>query len=481
MSTARTAIKNSIMIFVSSIAIKLLALVFAIYVVRYLGAANYGKYAFVFSLMTVFTILSSMGIDTLVVMDTARDPASGRNLLLNAVLLKGVFVSVSWLILAALTPFLGKGGEITLGIALVGFCLLPDAVISTFKSFFSGCERMELNTFLEILYRLVFVALGLSAVVLRLELADFFLIPAVASLVMLSAAVLIYRNLFSGRFTGLSVKAWQGLAARGYPFMLAGLFVYVYRGLDTVLISLFKGDADVGIFSSARALTDSFLFLPAAISGALLPAFSRIMGKSQESLKSAYGMSLKLLLLAALLLTAIVTLFAKDVVLLVYGPGFVPAIQILRILTWSTSLAFLNIIMITMLSALDRQKDIAGSVFKMAVLSIFLNLVLIPRYGIMAAAWTSVITEGVGLLFYERLVQKHLRPAPWGGLALKGLAAVFLLGLVYLCLKQFGPLAALIGSLISYFSALVLLKVLDGKDLALLKDFLAAGKRPVRD
>lgn len=472
MGTARTVAKNSAMIFISSMAIKLLALLFAVYAVRYLGAENYGKYAFVFSFMTVFTILSSMGIDTVVVMDTAKDPSSGAGILLNAALLKGVFVCASWLILASLAPFLGKGGDVLLGIALVGFCLLPDAVIAAFKAYFSGRERMELNTLLEVMYRGVFVALGLTAVALRLRLSDFFLIPAAASLLTLTAAVLIYRKSFGGGFSGIAVNTWRGLAVRGYPLMLAGLFVYVYRGLDTVIISLSRGDADVGLFSSARALTDSFLFLPAAISGALLPAFSRIMGMSPESLRSAYDMSLKLLLLAGLLLAALITIFAKDVILFVYGPGFAQAIPVLRILTWSTCLAFMNIIMTTMLYALGRQRSVAGVVLAMAVLSISLNLALIPAYGITAAAWTAVITEGVGLVFCERLVRKHLRPEAWGRTALKGAAAGAALCLVSWGLREAGFLAAFSGGIIAYGASLAALGVLQEKEAAVLKDIL---------
>lgn len=467
MGTARTVAKNSAMTLLSSLSVKALGLLFAVYAVRYLGAEQYGKYAFVFSLMTLFSVLSSMGLDNTVVIDAAKDPGAEPDILANSAALRGVLVLSSWAALFAAAPFLGKGPEVGLGMAVVGFCLLPDAVTATFKAAFSGRQRMELNTLVEVLYRCVFVGLGLSAVFFGAGLRAFFLVPLAASLSALAAAAFLYRGVLGGGFGEIRPSAWPGIIERGYPFMLAGLMTYAYRGLDMVMISLMRGDAAAGVFSSARALTDSFLFLPAAVSGALLPAFSRI--NVSGSLAPAYAMSMKLLVAAGLLLTAAVSVFAPDIVAFVYGPAFAPAVPVLKVLTFSTGLAFANIIMTTALAALGRQKALAAVVFLMAALSVFLNLLLVPEYGPGAAAWAAVAAEAAGVLACGLLVRARLGPATWHGAALKGGVAAAAFCCTAFLLRPFGFWAALGGGLAAYFAVLLPLKPLDGRETDVLR------------
>lgn len=467
MGTARTVAKNSAMMLLSSLTVKALALVFAVYVVRYLGAEQYGKYAFVFSLMSFFSVLSSMGMENTVVIDTAKDPSGEGWVLSNSALLRAGFVVLSWVGLGVLAPFLGKGPDVWLGMALVGFCLLPDAVTSTFKSVFSGRQRMELNTLLEVLYRCVFVGLGLAAVFAGAGLHVFFLVPLAASLSALAAAAFLYRGPLGGVFGEIRPASWPGMIERGYPFMLAGIMIYAYRGMDLLIISLIRGDAEAGIFSSARTLTDSFLFLPAAAAGALLPEFSRISGS--RSLAPAYGMSMKLLVSAGALLAAMVSVFSQEIVLLVYGAGFLSAASALKVLTFSTGLAFANVIMTTALSALGRQKSIAFAVFSMAVISLSINLIAVPSLGLAAAAWAAVAAEAVGFLAFLLIMNRHLPAAGWREGAIKGAASALVFCCVAVYMKPFGTFYAFCLGLAAYSAALLFFRPLDGREISVLK------------
>ena len=155
----------------------------------------------------------------------------------------------------------------------------------------------------------------------------------------LSAAILyskIYKSLNPSTETDNSFKkSLKFLIGYGYPIYISGLFFSVIPQLQSLILSMFASDADIGNFraSSNFVALISILLLP--ISTALFPAFSKFDKESEEIRKffSLSTMYATLLIVPAVTVTAI---FSKEFVDVIYGSqwALAPAFLSLNVLLY---------------------------------------------------------------------------------------------------------------------------------------------------
>ena len=79
MNTVQRIAKNTGVIIAGDVLNKAIGLLVVIFLVRYLGAVGYGKYAFVFAFLTFFGIITDLGINTILVREISRDKSLQQN------------------------------------------------------------------------------------------------------------------------------------------------------------------------------------------------------------------------------------------------------------------------------------------------------------------------------------------------------------------------------------------------------------------
>jgi len=476
MSTVRTSAKNTLMIATSSIANKLLSFVFLIYVVRYLGSIGFGKYSFVFAFITFFTVFSAFGMDGLTIREVAKDKSRANSFLINTSVSKLLIILLSWVIIIYLLIILNKDIKTNLGVLIISLCLLPDSIVRSFKAIFSGYEKMEYNTLIEILFRVIVVGLGLGVIFFDYGLVPIFLVSLIASILTFIFATYIYTVKIGKIKLKIDFHMCKHLLQTSFPFFLAGVFVSIYNRIDTVMLSVMKGDAPVGWYNAAHGLTDSLLFIPAAIYGAIFPVFSRMYKDSRESFNTAYEKSFKFLLLLALPIAVGTTILADKIIILIFKLEFSNSIIALRILVWTIAIAFLNIVMASALYSANRQKIITGITFFMAFLNIVLNYLVIPKYSYVGASWTTVVTQFVGVICCYYFVTKYIYKINLSNIFPKPILAVLLMGLFVYQFRNLNLFIIILAGALLYFLTLILLKTFTADDKTLIKQLVFSRK-----
>lgn len=294
-TTARRVAKNSLLVTVSLVVTKVLSLVLMVFVARYLGDEGFGKYTFVFSLVSFLTVLTGFGLDTIIIREVARERGKAGYYLVNSAYLRMVLCLVSWGILLLLLPVLDKGRAINLGLLIVGFSLMPTFFIACFRSVLLAHELMSYTTVLEIMFRALVVGLGFMVIILDYGLVALFFVYPVAAVIMMPVWARVYLKKVGPVNYRPDSTFVPRLLRQGVPFALAGLFVSMYYRMDTVMLSLMKGDVVVGWYNAAFGLVESLLFVSTAICTALFPVLSRLYGDSRESFQQAYQKSFKFL------------------------------------------------------------------------------------------------------------------------------------------------------------------------------------------
>lgn len=198
------------------------------------------------------------------------------------------------------------------------------------------------------------------------------------------------------------VPTFRTAIGYGAIFFSNNLLAFLLLKSDFFLVNHFLGMDDVGIYSVAVQISDLLLLAPATLGTLLFPRLSAIQDSAERTLTSlqfarltAGGMGV------ACLCTGFVS---PTVIPLVLGGAFQPAWIPLAILLPGVWLLAVENVLVMHLAARHLPLLIPGLWSLGLGLNVWLNILLLPRFGLAAAAATSsvayaIVSVGVFTLF----------------------------------------------------------------------------------
>jgi O-antigen/teichoic acid export membrane protein len=197
------------------------------------------------------------------------------------------------------------------------------------------------------------------------------------------------------------------------PFLGWGAFQTLYGQIDPLALSIVSGDATVGWYAAAFRLVCTTLFLPGAISTALMPTLSRLHRNDPAEFLHLGRRMLSIVLLCGVPIAFVLICAPKALLdLLHYPESFAASIPVLRIGGIGVLLWYVASVLGTTVVASDGQTGM----FRAAVVATFVSVpscfllsYLTQRAwgnGAIGAMVSDIITESVLILFYARLLPK---------------------------------------------------------------------------
>lgn len=233
------------------------------------------------------------------------------------------------------------------------------------------------------------------------------------------------RQARGGVVTRARVRAYAGY---GYPIALSLALAVVLASTDRFLLAAFLDEAAVGAYHAGytianRTLDVLFVWLGAAGGPALVMALER--GGRAAAIQAAREQASTFVLLG--LPAAVgVALVARPLAEVMIGPGLrematlvTPWVALSALLSGATAYYFGQAF------TLGRRTDLLlAAMAAPATANVILNILLIPRFGVVGAAWATAVSFAIGLSATILLGRRVLPlPAPWSALARCGLAA----------------------------------------------------------
>jgi lipopolysaccharide exporter len=230
----------------------------------------------------------------------------------------------------------------------------------------------------------------------------------------------------------LSLKSWRGLAGYSAWTWLLSLTVLVRDRSDSLLLGRLMNIASVGFYSvgaEIAALPTTELIEPLGRA-----AFSGFAASRQQ--QAEVGETFLRLMGSAALLTLPagigLSLVAAPLVALAFGPGWEPAVPVLRILSLSFSVMVFGHLSLHLLSAHALLGRLVGITLTGAAARVLLLALLIPPFGLIGAATGAaigVLLEQV-LTVLTALRRFRIGPRPIGQLIWRPALAVSCMALV---------------------------------------------------
>ncbi|MBW8304980.1 MAG: lipopolysaccharide biosynthesis protein [Brevundimonas sp.] len=234
-------------------------------------------------------------------------------------------------------------------------------------------------------------------------------------------------ELRQARGGGFEPARVRGYALYGYPIAASLALTVVLSSTDRFLLAAFMDEAAVGAYHAGysianRTLDVLFLWLGSAGQPALIMALER-GGPGQ--LKTAAREQLSTFLMIGLPAAAGVALVARPLAEVLIGEELrVAAASITPWIALSALLYGLTAYYFGQAFTLGKKTRLL--LIAMAIpagLNVVLNLILVPRYGLMGAAWATAASFALGLLATQVIGRRVLPlPIPWDSLIRCGVA-----------------------------------------------------------
>jgi O-antigen/teichoic acid export membrane protein len=186
------------------------------------------------------------------------------------------------------------------------------------------------------------------------------------------------------------------------------IFSVLYFRLDIVMLQLMTEEKVVGFYSAAYKLFEVVVILPHSFMLVLFPNLVEEYHTDRSRFRNSSKKALAMYSLIGGGITLVLWGFSREIILLIYGDKFLPSIAMLNILSWAVFLFFINFLLSNILITSGRETINTWNLLGATILNITLNLVLIPQYGAIGAAWSTVFCEAVLILALGIEVRKSV-------------------------------------------------------------------------
>lgn len=377
----------------------LLSFFIGAWVARYLGPENYGILNYAIAFVGIFGFIATLGIDGILSRELVQTPEKRDELLGTAFRLKLLGGILAALLAVASVFIIKEDPLVKILVTLFSFSFIFQS-LGVIGFYFNSVVNSKYNVRATIIANLISSILKIMIIILG---------KGVIWLVIVYALDLLWQGIGLIRaynIFGLKIKNWifkkneaRIMFKNSWPLMLASAASFIYLKIDQVMIGAMLGNHDVGIYAAAVKLVEVWYFVPGIICGSLFPAIINAK-KTNEQLYNKRLKHLYVLLFSISILMAIpITLLAKPIIILLFGGSYITSVPILQIYIWSSVGLFVGWGMNQYLVSENFVKTIfALNLFAMIV-NILLNLVLIPKFGIIGSAWATMISYAVAPIY----------------------------------------------------------------------------------
>ncbi len=412
-SALRSIAVNTGWLFVPKVLRVILAFFVTAWLARYLGPAQYGVLNYAIAFVILLGPVTRLGLEGVVVQEIVRAPGERDEILGTTFVLRlgGGIVSLGAVVLAV--SILRPGDSLTLMLAATvsfGMIFLAyDAIDLWFQANVQSRYAVYATSAALLVKNLLMIGL----IVMKAPLSAFAWAWALETILAGIGLVIVYR------MRGLDIKKWRVSRARakqllalGWPMILAGSFAVVYLRIDQIMLRQMAGEVEVGIYSAAVRVSETWFFVPVAISMSVFPFLVQGKQAGEAVYRARVQQLFDFLAWVSLGVAVVVTFAARFLVVLVFGEPYARAGTMLAILTWAGVFFFQR-------EALGRwfiTENLLPFSFISngigAVVNVALNLVLIPRYGGIGASVATLISYAAAG-YLACFVSPKTREAAW--------------------------------------------------------------------
>ena len=405
--TKAAIVQNMFWAVLGKVVTLLSSLLVGIIIARYLGPKQYGLLNYVISYVFLFQTFAIFGLDAIEIREEARSAVPFTQIIGTAFGLKIVF-GIFFMAAVIITSWLMDADSYTtLLVAIYSLTIILNS-FNVIRNYFFAIVQNEYVVKSEIARTLIGIVIKLLLLWLHASLT-FFMIAYVLDLVLLSTGYIMAYHTKVGkiRLWSFKMKYAYFLLKESFPLLLTSAAVIIYQRIDQVMIGQMIDKQSVGFFSVASKFVEILIFIPMMLSQTITPILVKAKEREYEeyAVKAQQFMNISVWL--SLLASIFVSCTAYWIVRYTFGEAYLPAVAILPVMSFKAASVALSNTAGAMLVTEGLQRY---AIFRDAlgcVTCVFLNYLLLPRYGIIAAAFVAIICNIVAGYISDALIPAY--------------------------------------------------------------------------
>ena len=368
-------------------------LLVGIIVARYLGPEQYGLMNYVLSYVFLFQTFAIFGLDSIEIREEARHQANFETIIGTAFGIK-IITGVIFMILSIATSFVMEADSYTtILVAIYSFSIVLNS-FSVIRNYFTSIVQNEYVVKAEISRCLLSMAIKVVLLLLHLPLIWFIVSYMVDFAFLASGYVMAYHaKIGKLRTWKFDKKSAFFLLKESFPLLLTSAAVIMYQRIDQVMIGQMVDKSAVGFFSVATRFVEVLIYIPMTLAQTISPVLVRARERSEQEYEKKCQQFMNLSLWLSLSSAIVTSVIANWIVCITFGNEYVPAVIVLQIMAFKVASVALSNTAGTMLVCEGLQKYAIFRDTFGCIVCIVLNYLLLPHYGIIAAAYVAIISN----------------------------------------------------------------------------------------
>lgn len=451
MSTARKILSNTFIQVAGKIFGALVSVLIVKLITNFLSVAGYGEYVSIYEFLAFFGILADLGLFTIAVREMAKDESKIDYIMGNVLSLRTI-ASLSAMLLAVGAAFLIPQYEdsfIPIGVAI--------ASISVFFSILNGTVSSVLQVHLKMQYPALALMVGKVVSFSYMLWVVFygFTEPSAESFYQLLWAGVLgntfmlaitwhYAKKYASIRFRFDFHYWKNTIWKALPYGLALILNMVYFRIDSILLLLLKGPEEVGLYGVPMRILDILSIIPIYFMNSVLPVLTRKLKSGADEAKVVVQHAFDFLMAMVAPIVVGAQILAYPLIFIVSSPEFLTRLDegfygsdvALQILVFAMFFAFISAVFTFTLIAIGYQGKLLYISAAGALFNVIANFFFIPVWGFRGAAFTSVISEMIIVIFSAIILKKYFQYSIKMGTTVKIIFSALIMGLVVWLLRD---------------------------------------------
>ena len=398
--------KNTSWLFAEKVLRMIVGLFVGIWIARYLGPEQFGLFSYAGAFVGLFTAISTLGLDGIIVRELVKDESKRDVLLGTAFRLKLMGAFGVLLFLAIAVNFTSNDYYTNMLIFIIASATIFQS-LNVIDMYFQSKVLSKYVVYANM------ISLLLSTIIKVTLLLNEAPLVAFAWVVVFDSFVLAIGFLYFYLQNQLSLKLWKfekkvaiSLLKDSWPLILSGAVLMIQARIDQVMLKEMVGNVEVGYYSVAMRLIEAFAFVPMILKNSLLPSIVNARNHSIElyhdRLLNFYRLNFLLFLVTAIP----IFLFSEQIVVILFGIEYQSAGILLALLSIRLFFANMGVARGVFILMENLMKFSLITMIVGTITNVVLNYIWIEQYGAKGAIVATIVSFIVTIFLIDILYNK---------------------------------------------------------------------------
>ena len=376
---------------------------------RYLGPTNYGVINYAMSYIVIFSVICSLGLDSLVITEIIKDPKKSGEVMGTVMVMRLVTSIVSIGVLFIFIRTIDPDNTTLQWVCLLQSLSLIFRMYEIIDLWFQSKLKSKYTVIAKSTATLLVGVWKVILIINKASVEWFALSVTIEAVVCFIFLGVLYFKNRENKFV-FKMDISKKLIKQSYHLLLASLMVVIYTRIDKIMLGIYMSEESVGIYSAAVTISDMWIFIPLAIINSARPIIIESREIDKETYEKRITQVYSVVIYMGVFASIMISIFGKLAITILFGKDYISAVVPLLIIVWGSIFSILGAAREVWIICENYNKYLKYFAGIGAGMNIILNLLLIKPFGMVGVSVATLIAQ-LSVAIIAPIFFKEIRPS----------------------------------------------------------------------